>query len=329
MSTVLKKRGRKPKQDKVVEPVSPVDKGAVRTELVKQNSLTSPPLILHLNISLNDENPDTDAKPHTKNFETAFYNYDPVIKEPIAYEQSSMSSLPETYKNQTTKETSCHTIKELFSKAASDTATQEATFEPCGNSNDTKYMNNTNAILLKDMVLNKEWVHQTNYWCYWDCHPFDTTPFGIPIKFKQNKFHMFGCFCSLECAVAYNFYESDRSDNRWENYNLINMLSNKINYKFCVNPAISRKCLNTFGGHLEIRTFREKNSQNKHYHILTYPMVSLMEQVEEINETIPYQKNYIPLDKSRIEKIEEANKEKILSKQKTNLEEKMDLKFID
>ena len=118
-------------------------------------------------------------------------------------------------------------------------------------------------------------------------------------------------------------------DSCWENYNLINLLSNQINYKRCVNPAISRKCLTIFGGHLDIHSFREKNNQNKHYHILTYPMVSLMEQVEEINETIPYHKNYIPLDKTRIEKIEEANKEIILSKCKSNLEEKMELKFID
>jgi hypothetical protein len=87
--------------------------------------------------------------------------------------------------------------------------------------------------------------------------------------------------------------------------------------------------LNIFGGPLDINAFREKNLQNKHYNVLTYPMVSLMEQVEEINETIPYHKNFIPLDKSRIEKIEEANKEIILSKRKSNLEETMKLKFID
>jgi hypothetical protein len=107
------------------------------------------------------------------------------------------------------------------------------------------------------------------------------------------------------------------------------MLSNRIEYKSKLNTALSRKCLNVFGGPLNITTFREKSIMNKQFNILQYPMVSLVEHIEEINETIPYQKNmsYIPLDKVRIDKIEEANKDSVQGKKKSSLEEKMLLKF--
>ena len=59
----------------------------------------------------------------------------------------------------------------------------------------------------------------TNYDCLWDSYPFDNTPFGIPIKKNNNIVHMFGNFCSPECAAAYCF---TINDNVWEKYSLIN-----------------------------------------------------------------------------------------------------------
>lgn len=328
----LKKRGRKPNNmkakldDDITPQITTEQNQTVKLDGPLSSSSMNTPLILHLNLAINDETsvPDTQDIEHYKSFESSFYNYSPIINEPIAYEENTLlSSLPEIYKDVDDKSNLSinSSIKQMFGSAHE---CQDTDID-----NRERYTNKSNAVLLKDMVYNREWCEHTNYHCYWDCHPFDNPPFGIPIKYKNNKFHVFGCFCSLECAVAYNFYENEKTDSCWENYNLINLLSNKINYKRCVNPSISRKCLTIFGGPLDIIAFRLKNAQNKHYHVLTYPMVSLMEQVEEINETIPYHKNYIPLDKTRIEKIEEANKEIIMSKRKSSLEKKMELKFIN
>ena len=327
-----KKRGRKPnllktKSSDEFKQVQNESNQSVKIDAQLNISTINPPLILHLNhlSSTNDNNENSFEQ--SKSFESTFYNYNPIMQEPIAYEDNTpLSSLPESYKedNKVKNTTNTTTIKQMFDNNPNNIDSDDASDE-----RKQLYVNKSNAILLKDMVFNKEWCDQTNYYCYWDCQPFDHSPFGIPIKYRNNKFYVYGCFCSLECATAYNFYDNEKNDTCWENYNLINLLSNKINYKRCVNPAISRKCLNIFGGPLDINAFREENLQNKHYNVLTYPMVSLMEQVEEINETIPYHKNFIPLDKSRIEKIEEANKEIILSKRKSNLEETMKLKFID
>ena len=51
---------------------------------------------------------------------------------------------------------------------------------------------------------NKEWPSNTSIACYWCCHKFDTAPIGIPISYQDNRFDVFGCFCSLNCACAFN-----------------------------------------------------------------------------------------------------------------------------
>ena len=41
--------------------------------------------------------------------------------------------------------------------------------------------------------------------CLWCCHSFDNTPWGIPTKCVNNEYHMFGIFCSPNCAASYIF----------------------------------------------------------------------------------------------------------------------------
>ena len=49
----------------------------------------------------------------------------------------------------------------------------------------------------------------TNIWCWWCVHPFTNSPFGLPIKFDNNTYQIQGCFCSLNCAKAYNVKENN------------------------------------------------------------------------------------------------------------------------
>ena len=50
-------------------------------------------------------------------------------------------------------------------------------------------------------------------------------PFGLPIKKCGNEIHMFGNFCSPECAAAYNFNMKD--SDQWERYSYLNELYSK------------------------------------------------------------------------------------------------------
>ena len=165
--------------------------------------------------------------------------------------------------------------------------------------------------LLKDFEeKNKqnEWPMSTNISCYWCCHRFFNEPVGIPIKYADEKFHVFGCFCSLECAQAHNYSMRDGIDEMWERSNLINMLSRKLKYNKhgFVKPAPPRLALKMFGGHLSIEEFRNFSQKSKIMNINFPPMLTVTQQIEEINECeVNSDYKFIPIDTERINKYKE------------------------
>jgi hypothetical protein len=188
--------------------------------------------------------------------------------------------------------------------------------------------------LLKDFEMKSkicEWPQSTSIACYWCCHQFNTVPYGIPVKYYNGKYHVFGCFCSLECAVAYNFDSQESSDEIWERYNLINLLSRVLGYKPLVKPAPNKLSLKMFGGHLDIEDFRKYFDTNKVLSLNFPPMMTLTQQVEEINECdIQSEYRYIPIDKNRINMYKEKltlKRSKPLTDPKQTLDHMMNLKI--
>jgi hypothetical protein len=168
--------------------------------------------------------------------------------------------------------------------------------------------------LLKDFEeKNKinEWPSNTSIACYWCCHKFNNPPFGVPINLKNDKFEVYGCFCSLECATAYNFKKTDSIDEMWERYNLINLMSRRMKLGTYVKPAPDVLALKMFGGHLDIEKFREYFKTNRVISVNFPPMTSITQQLEEVNEyELNTEYKYIPIDNDRINKY----KEKVLFK---------------
>ncbi len=177
----------------------------------------------------------------------------------------------------------------------------------------------------------KKWKENTNIKCHWCCHSFNNTPFGIPIKYKNDKFYVHGIFCSLECAAAHNFSEEKGIQDIWESYNLLNLLSHKINYKNIVRLAPKRNCLNIFGGRMSIEEFRSFTNQNKIINILEYPMISASQKIEEINyDNNSNKNNFIPIDQERVKKLEQKIKlmrRTPLLNHKNTLEHTMNIKI--
>jgi len=175
-----------------------------------------------------------------------------------------------------------------------------------------------------------EWPSNTSTACYWCCHKFNNAPFGIPINSSEKSFDVFGCFCSLECAAAYNFKMHDNIDEMWERNNLINLLHRKLGLGRLVRPAPDRLSLKMFGGYMDIDEFRSFFKSNKVINVNFPPMVSMTQQIEEVNEhEINSDFKYIPLDQDRIDKY----KAKTLFKRnkplmnKSTLESSMNLKY--
>jgi len=188
--------------------------------------------------------------------------------------------------------------------------------------------------LLKDFEMKSkasEWPVTTSIACYWCCHKFNTVPFGIPVKFYKEKFHVFGCFCSLECAAAYNFNFAESQDETWERYNLINLLSRKLGHVNRVKPAPNRLALKMFGGHMEIEDFRRFTVTQKVLNVNFPPMMTLTQQIEELNECdVSSEYRYIPLDHERINKYKEKltlRRTKPVTEFKHTLDHMMNLKI--
>lgn len=122
-----------------------------------------------------------------------------------------------------------------------------------------------------------------NYLCWWCCHKFNNTPFPLPDKYYNNKFYVFGNFCSPSCACAYNV---DMNDHKlWERNSLISKLYNELTGEALdfISPSPPRQIIDSFGGTISISEYREKINIKTSYssRFIIPPMVPLMTLIEE------------------------------------------------
>lgn len=204
-----------------------------------------------------------------------------------------------------------------------------------GNPNENPAVSSLKVIhLLREFEhknMNNEWPASTSIHCYWCCHKFDGPPFGIPVKLYKEKFYVTGCFCSLECAAAYNFESKDGLQQKFEQYHLMNAIARKIGYAHDVKRAPSRLALKMFGGHLSIEQFRGFCHTSKLININFPPMMTLTQQLEEINQSdLDNDYKYVPIDTDRVNKYKEKIKlkrSKPLTNFKNTLDHTMNLKI--
>ena len=180
----------------------------------------------------------------------------------------------------------------------------------------------------------KQWPSEGSFNCLWDFHKFEGRPYGLPIKKVDNTVYMFGNFCCPQCAAAYNFANTDQSDEMWERYSLLNWLySDELDdvndtFKISCSP-LTLKCN---GGSLSIEEFREINhNKTKDYKIVYPPVISMIPVMEEINIDINRKKKYVPVDKETIDKASndfKLKRTKPLPNYKNTLESCMLLKYV-
>ena len=166
----------------------------------------------------------------------------------------------------------------------------------------------------------KKWPEKTNICCLWCCHEFENTPWGIPYKYEEDLFHLFGIFCSPNCSASYIFNNLYSTNKKWEYFSLLNLLYYKIyNEMKNIYLAPSKLSLKKFGGCLDIDEYRDKFNKDNIYLLKFPPSVSIIPVIEEIDENkyniknMNKSNNFIPLDANRIKK---ANKELKLKRSK-------------
>lgn len=103
------------------------------------------------------------------------------------------------------------------------------------------------------------WPSKTHFWCWHDCHKFDTPPVPIPENYnsKLKTYTVCGIFCSLSCAKAY-IMENISINTPLIMLYLSQMALDLFNFRNEIVPAPARIRLNVFGGDLDIDTFRQK-----------------------------------------------------------------------
>lgn len=122
--------------------------------------------------------------------------------------------------------------------------------------------------------------------CHWCCHGITANKVGMPINYDSvhNVFHVYGQFCSLSCAAAYNVSTHMGSDRMWDIHSWIQMMAQVYQQTLPVRPAPSRYVLNIFGGPLSIEDFRAAHTSLARTVVLNVPpLVSVQPQVEWVN----------------------------------------------
>jgi hypothetical protein len=114
----------------------------------------------------------------------------------------------------------------------------------------------------------------TEVHCFWCAHSFEGVPCFLPVKEESAVYHVYGNYCTPQCALAYLLYEHLDSHVRWERMALLHRM-----YKCSgrLYPAPPRESLMSFGGIYTIEKFRDIIAGNKvRVDVQVPPMVSIL-----------------------------------------------------
>ena len=275
-----KKRGRKPKGGKII-----------KTEInIHQEVVEEKMIILHLkckseDLQINKINDVTQYDPNVvenitpyENDEQIFYTIESQEKEEtnkeINYENKDNNS-EELKQNRASKKRIQEKLKELEKKFNINDVTKQSA-------------------------------------CFWCTYDFNSTPIHIPSLFFKEKYNVYGCFCSPECACSYLFNENIDNNTKYERYQLLNYLYGKIyNYKKEIKPAPNPYyTLDKFYGDLTIQEYRQLLSYDRLILIIDKPLTKIYPEIHEDNNEF----ETIYDNKILLKKNEKINKTNILNK---------------
>lgn len=115
--------------------------------------------------------------------------------------------------------------------------------------------------------------------CWHCCHGYDGVGFRLPRIFDPSDavYHVYGWFCSANCAKAY-ILEHSTFDRGYQMNIFVRMLRDVYGINTAVNEAPPRVALKMFGGPFDVESFRE---QTNICLTLTPPFISYCMLIEE------------------------------------------------
>jgi hypothetical protein len=132
--------------------------------------------------------------------------------------------------------------------------------------------------------LNTNNIHKKSA-CFWCTYDFDTPQIYIPSLYYKERYNVYGCFCSPECACSHLFNENIDDNTKYERYQLLNYIYGKIynydkNIKLAPNPYYT---LNKFMGNLDIQEYRQLLTYERLLLIINKPLTKIYPELHEDN----------------------------------------------
>lgn len=286
---VAKKRGRKPKGGKIIQQIIPLN----------DNKETKPNVILHLKCSIKDlystnlfgSNIDGYSFSNNNNFSYNIINND--------------NNNFNEYINAPAK---------LIEYDNDNDSITEIENEP-KKSKDNDIRDTWKKLKLLEHKLHTNCIDNKKSACFWDTCEFDNPPVYIPKYFMNDTYHVYGCFCSPECGVAYLMEENIDSSVKFERYHLMNHIYSKVyNFNKNIKPAPNPfYMLEKYYGNLNIQEYRSLLRNERLFLVVDKPLTRIMPELHEDNDDFIINNKIIPSNTYQIKK-------KLLKKQtKTNI----------
>ena len=296
-----KKRGRKPKGGKIItekeEKAPPVN--------------TKPNVILHLKCFIKDL---LSEGHHEPDFSKANVN---------SYDEHKLP-----YHILTNSVNDHSTYQQLLTETDNNIIDDNVVFQTTEKTQKKTVVNSTNeteAVSMKEtwkklknleQCLHINTVPDSKSACFWCTYDFDNPPIYIPKFLMKDTYHVYGCFCSPECAVGHLMNEKIDSSSKFERYSLLNNLYNKVfEYKKNIKPAPDpHYFLERFCGNLTIQEYRQLLKSDRLFLIVDKPLTRVLPELHEDNDEfiinnkiIPTSSNYNLKKKGKVEAVNTGN----------------------
>ena len=287
---LAKKRGRKPKGGKIIQQI-------ISLTNVKENK---PNVILHLKCSLKDLNSSSNL--FGSNLDGfAFSNSNNLCYDVISSEKNLNDFINPPAK-----------LSEY--EVDNDNSTDFDVEITKNKENDIKEIWKKLKVLEHNLHVNN--IGNKKSACFWDTCEFDNPPVYIPKHFMNDTYHVYGCFCSPECAVAYLMVENIDSSIKFERYQLMNHIYSKIyNYTKNIKPAPNPYyMLEKYYGNLTTQEYRSLLRNERLFLVVDKPLTRIMPELHEDNDDFIINNKIIPTNNIKLKKIQrKQTKTNILS----------------
>jgi hypothetical protein len=306
----IKKRGRKPKGGKIIQQVIPTD----------NQTNDKPNVILHLKCSMKDLN-----NSNTQCIDSYTFN----TKSNLAFDligDENINSV-NVYHNEKNNLLTNSSYKNYGSNYEYDDNDDDDEYndnEYTSSVKDKNNNNNNNKEIWRKLKVLEHSLHINNVnnkksACFWDSCDFDNPPIYIPKHYINGTYHVYGCFCSPECGVAYLMNENIDSSTKFERYHLFNHIYSKIyDYKKNIKPSPNpHYMLEKFYGNLSIQEYRSLLRNERLFIIVDKPLTRILPELHDDNDEFILNNKIIPSNnnhqlKSRMNK-KKTNKSSILN----------------